>query len=154
MCSVAPGSYPLGINASDLHSYSLKMLPKRASRVPGACSSCVLNSHDSSIDRTGRTARHGAPRDPPLFFLPLIPDRRVNEIDAVGSGQVNYAMFPPRFCSRSVNGRPLAVGIVRRERSKVEATKDMFSLFLFLQGSPLHSNDARPVVPNDRDKRR
>lgn len=129
-------SGPLGIDASHLHSYSPKMLPKRVSRVPGACNSCVLNSHDSSIDRTGRTARHGAPRHPHRFFLPLIPDRRVNEIDAVGAGQVNYARFPPRISSRSANGRPLAMGIVRRERARRSRPRRTCSLF-FLSSEDL-----------------
>lgn len=66
---------------------------------------------------------------PPLFFLPLIPDRRVNEIDAVGAGQVNYARFPPKFSSRSANGRPLAMGIVRRERARRSRPRRTCSLF-------------------------
>jgi len=78
-----------GIDTSDLHSYPPKML------IPGACSSRVLNSHDSSIVPT-KLFDTTLLVTLPLFFLSLIPDRRVNEIDAVGAGQVNYARFPPR----------------------------------------------------------
>lgn len=68
----------------------------------------VLNAHDSSIDR-------GVPVEPlDVSFSPLIPNRRVNEINAAGAGQVNYARLPPRISSRSANGRPLAMGIRRR----------------------------------------
>lgn len=134
MYSVAYGPYSrtkssLGIDTSDLHSYLPKMLPKRASYVPGVYSSCVLNSHDSSIDHTGQTSRHSVPHHPVLFFLPLIPDRRVNEIDAVGAGQVNYARFPPMISSRSANGRPLAMGIVRRERARRSRPRRTCSFF-------------------------
>lgn len=138
-------------DTSDLHSYPPKMLPKRA--FPH--SSCVLSSHDSSIDRTGWTARHSVPRHPSLFFLPLIPDRWVNEIDAVGVGQVNYARFLPKISSRSANGQPLAMGIVRREsarRSRLRRTRSFFFLSSFL--FPLFfSHYIRTIgYPNNRDK--
>lgn len=83
------------IGASDLHSYPVEDVAEtRVLRSRHVQQHRVLNSHHSSIERARRSTWRGVPRV--FFFLPLIPDRPVNEIDAASAGQVNYAeLLPP-----------------------------------------------------------
>lgn len=107
-----------------------KMLPKRASCVLGACSNIAswIRIIHRSIECPPKHLARRVPRV--FFFLPLIPDRPVNEIDAAGAGQVNYAgLSPPRISSRSANGRPLAMRIGRRERRTRDTSRRTRCLF-------------------------
>lgn len=83
------------IGASDLHSYPVEDVAEtRVLRSRHVQQHRVLNSHHSSIERARRSTWRGVPRV--FFFLLLIPDRPVNEIDAADAGQVNYAELPPQ----------------------------------------------------------